>query len=215
MCSPIPTRLQPLPPPPENNMQFESGGVYRQNQIIASLNARYPHFSIFAFYPYNNAHADTSGVGYKPSVAGHAGFDYGRANFDVHNRFVLLGNILAPWQLSFAPFLSVNSGTPYNITTGLGPDRPTISSTRAQRLRPVAARRTPSPPAMAASMPIQSARRRKDHPLQSRHGSQQREPQSARQQGLRIRAADPRRRSGGRWGWRPSWGWWRNRRRAD
>ncbi len=107
-----------LQPPPENNMQFESGGVYRQNQIITSLNARYPHFSIFAFYTYNNAHADTSGVGYNPSVAGHAGFDYGRANFDVHNRFVLLGNILAPWQLSFAPFLSVNSGTPFNITTG-------------------------------------------------------------------------------------------------
>jgi hypothetical protein len=31
---------------------------------------------------------------------------------------VLLGNIPAPWQPSFAPFLSVNSGTPYNITTG-------------------------------------------------------------------------------------------------
>jgi hypothetical protein len=57
-------------------------------------------------------------VGYNPSVAGHPEFDYGRANFDVHNRFVLLGNITAPWRLSFAPFLSVNSGTPYNITTG-------------------------------------------------------------------------------------------------
>jgi len=107
-----------VPVPTQNDMQFESGGVYRQNQIITSVNARYTHFSIFAFYTYNNAHGDTSGVSYTPTVAGHAGLDYGRANFDVHNRFVLLGNIMAPWQLSFAPFLSVNSGTPYNITTG-------------------------------------------------------------------------------------------------
>ncbi len=107
-----------MPPTTENNMQFESGGVYRQNQIITSVTARYTRFSIFAFYQYNDAHADTSGLDDVPSVAGHPGFDYGRANFDVHNRFVLLGNIMAPWQLSFAPFLSVNSGTPYNITTG-------------------------------------------------------------------------------------------------
>ena len=99
-------------------MQFQSGGVYRQNQIIASLTARYSHFSIFSFYTYNNARGDTSGVTYTPSIAGHAGLDYGRASFDVHNRFVLLGSISAPWQLLFAPFLSVNSGTPYNITTG-------------------------------------------------------------------------------------------------
>ena len=106
------------PPKTQNDMQFESGGVYRQNQIITSVTAHYTHFSIFAFYTYNNAHGDTSGVGYTPSVAGHAGFDYGRASFDIHNRFVLLGNILAPWQLSFAPFVSFNSGTPYDITTG-------------------------------------------------------------------------------------------------
>lgn len=107
----------PIPTPVENNMQYQSGGVYRQNQIIASITARYPRFSIFTFYTYNNAKGNTSGVTYIPSVAGDPGFDYGRTNFDVHNRFVILGNITAPWQLSFAPFLSSNSGTPYNITT--------------------------------------------------------------------------------------------------
>ncbi len=99
-------------------MQFQSGGVYRQQQIIASLTARYSRFSIFSFYTYNNAHADTSGVNYSPSVASHPGLDYGRANFDMHNRFVLLGSIIAPWQISFSPFISANSGTPYNLTTG-------------------------------------------------------------------------------------------------
>lgn len=102
----------------ENNLQYQSGGVYRQSQIIASITARYSRFSIFSFYTYNNAKGDTSGVTYTPTVAADPGFDYGRTSFDVHNRFLVLGNISAPWQLSFAPFLSANSGTPYNITTG-------------------------------------------------------------------------------------------------
>jgi hypothetical protein len=108
----------PISAPAENDMQFQSGGVYRQHQLIASFTARYPRFSIFSFYTYNNARGDTSGVTYTPSIAGHAGGDYGRATFDVHNRFVLLGSFIAPWQLSFSPFLSANSGTPYNITAG-------------------------------------------------------------------------------------------------
>jgi hypothetical protein len=108
----------PIAVPAENNMQYQSGGVYRQNQLIASLTARYSRFSLTTFYTLNSAKADTSAVIYTPSIAADPGFDYGRAGFDIHNRLVLLGNISAPWQLSFAPFLSVNSGTPYNITTG-------------------------------------------------------------------------------------------------
>jgi hypothetical protein len=105
--------------PAENNMQFQSGGVYRQTQVIASVTARYQYFSIFSFYTYNNAKGDTSGVSYNPSVASDPGFDYGRTSFDVRSRYILLGSITAPWQLSFAPFLSANSGTPYNVTTNL------------------------------------------------------------------------------------------------
>ena len=92
--------------------------MYRQNQIIASVTARYSRFSLSSFYTFNSAKADTSGVTYTPSIAADPGFDYGRATFDIRHRFVLMGNITAPWQLSFAPFLSANSGTPYNITTG-------------------------------------------------------------------------------------------------
>jgi hypothetical protein len=107
---------EPIAAPTENDMQYQSGGVYRQNQLIASVTARYSRFSLFSFYTYNNARSDTSGVTYTPSIASDPGFDYGRASFDVHNRFLILGNFTAPWKLSFAPFLSVNSGTPYNIT---------------------------------------------------------------------------------------------------
>ena len=108
----------PVGEPAENNMQFQSGGVYRQSQVIASVTARYSRFSLSSFYTYNSAKGDTSGAGYTPSVPGDPGFDYGRASFDIHNRFLILGNFQAPWKVSLSPFLSYNSGAPFNLTTG-------------------------------------------------------------------------------------------------
>jgi Carboxypeptidase regulatory-like domain len=108
----------PLPTATVNDLQYQSGGVYRQNQIIVSGRASYPRFSFFTFYSYNAAKSDTNGVTYTPSVAQAPGLDYGRSSFDVHNRFVLLGNFTAPWGISLSPFLAYNSGTPFNVTVG-------------------------------------------------------------------------------------------------
>ena len=108
----------PLPPAEENNLQYQSGAVYRQNQIIVSGRASYPRFSFFTFYTYNVAKADTSGVTYTPSVAQDPGLDYGRSSFDVHDRFLILGNFSAPYAISLTPFFGYNSGAPYNVTAG-------------------------------------------------------------------------------------------------
>jgi Carboxypeptidase regulatory-like domain len=108
----------PLPAAEENNLQYQSGGVYRQNQLIVSGRASYPRFSFFTFYTYNVAKADTNGVTYTPSVAQNPGLDYGRSSFDVHNRFVILGNFSVPYGISLTPFFAYNSGAPYNISTG-------------------------------------------------------------------------------------------------
>jgi len=108
----------PLPSAQENNLQYQSAGVYRQNQIIVSARASYPRFSFFSFYSYNGAKADTNGVTYVPSVAQNIGLDYGRSSFDVHNRFILLGNFAAPYGIALSPFLAANSGAPYNVTIG-------------------------------------------------------------------------------------------------
>ncbi len=109
---------EPLPTAQINNLQYQSGGVYRQNQIIVSGRASYPKFSFFTFYTYNAAKADTNGVTYTPSVAQDPGLDYGRSSFDVHNRFVILGNFSAPYAISLTPFFAYNSGAPYNVTIG-------------------------------------------------------------------------------------------------
>ncbi|HKR22571.1 MAG TPA: hypothetical protein VJS17_08255, partial [Pyrinomonadaceae bacterium] len=44
--------------------------------------------------------------------------EYGRASGDIRHRFVLTGNIRAPWNISLNPFVIVKSGRPFNITLG-------------------------------------------------------------------------------------------------
>jgi len=102
----------------ENLYQYQSGGVYNQNQIITNFNIRAKNLTLFGFYLFNNAKADTSGADYFPSNQFDPGADYGRSTFDVHNRFLLGGNYQAPFGVSLSPFLVMDSGTPFNITLG-------------------------------------------------------------------------------------------------
>ena len=109
---------QALPAPSASLMQYQSGGVYRQNQLIATVSAHYRRYSLFGFYTYNLAKGDTTGVTYVPSIAQDPGFDYGRTNFDIHHRIVLAGSFLTPLGISLSPAFIYNSGAPYNITIG-------------------------------------------------------------------------------------------------
>jgi Carboxypeptidase regulatory-like domain len=106
------------PLPAQYNYQFQSGGVYKQNQIIVTSNARFRHLSLHASYTFNEAKSDTQGVNYVPSVAQNPGLDYGRAGFGIRNRLFLLGTYSAPHGIVFAPLLAAQSGTPYNLVTG-------------------------------------------------------------------------------------------------
>jgi len=102
----------------ENIYQFQSGGVYNQNQIMINYSVRAQKLSLFGFYMLNFAKADTSGATYFPTNQFNPGADYGRANFDVRNRFLLGGNLQGPFGVSFSPMLVADSGTPFNITIG-------------------------------------------------------------------------------------------------
>jgi hypothetical protein len=102
----------------ENIYQFESGGVYNQNQLTVNYNVKAKRVSLFGFYMLNFAKADTSGATYFPSNQFNPGADYGRANFDVRNRFLLGGNLQGPFGISLSPMLVTDSGQPFNITIG-------------------------------------------------------------------------------------------------
>jgi hypothetical protein len=100
------------------NNQFQSGGVFNQQQIIATSSIRLKKISINSSYTYSQAKSDTQGVNFFPSVAQNPGLDYGRASFGIHSRFFLLGTYNAPHGIIVAPLLSAQSGTPYNFTIG-------------------------------------------------------------------------------------------------
>ncbi len=99
--------------------QFQSEGVFRQNQLLTNFNFRGSrYYSLFGFYALNFAKSDTAGPTSFSSVPYNIGADYGRATFDTRSRLFLGGNISAPHYVSISPFIIAASGTPYNITTG-------------------------------------------------------------------------------------------------
>ena len=102
----------------ENIYQFQSGGVYNQNQLMLNYTVHAKKVSLFGFYVLNSAKADTSGATYFPSQQTNPGADYGRAAFDIGSRFLLGGNYQGPFGISLSPFLVADSGTPFNITVG-------------------------------------------------------------------------------------------------
>ena len=101
--------------------QYQSNGVFNQNQLIANVNYRGKYGSLGSYYVLNFAKSDTSGAGSFASVPNNLAADYGRASFDVRNRVFLFASFPLPHLISVSPFLVAQSGQPYNITSGLDP----------------------------------------------------------------------------------------------
>ncbi len=106
------------PEPAEFNYQFQSGGFYRQNQLIFTANVQLKRFIFTGTYLINEAKSDTQGVNYVPSVAANPGFDYGRAIFGYRQRLTFLNSYSGPWGIVYASLLTAQSGVPYNLTIG-------------------------------------------------------------------------------------------------
>ena len=106
------------PTPSVYDNQFESGGIFKQQQLIATANIRLRKISVRSSYTYSQARSDTQGVNFFPSVAQDPSLDYGRASFGIHHRFFLLATYNAPHGIIVAPLLGAQSGTPYNLTIG-------------------------------------------------------------------------------------------------
>ncbi len=117
---------------PVPQYQFESGGVFNQDQFIANFNMRLSSkLTIFSFYTYGHANSDTFGATSFPSdpVRGVAA-DYGRSNFDIRHRLFLGGTVSLPHGFRVSPFMVANSGAPFNITTGLDENGDSIFNDR-------------------------------------------------------------------------------------
>ncbi len=88
--------------------------VFKQNQLITSINARLtPTLSLIGFYSLNFANADTGTA----SNSYNLNQDYARASFVKRQMVFLMGNYTGKWGITYNPFLVVQSGRPFNITT--------------------------------------------------------------------------------------------------
>lgn len=103
----------------ENIYQYQSEGIFRQNQVVLNTTIRAgAKISLNAYYSLNFANSDTAGANSFQSNPYNLLADYGRAAFDIRSRFFIGGTITAPWGLRLSPFLTASSGTPYNVTLG-------------------------------------------------------------------------------------------------
>ena len=98
---------------------MESSGIYNQNQIIANVNSKVNSgLSLFGFYVYNRARSNTDGIGTFPANPYDFSGEYGPASTDVHHRVTVGGSINLKWAVRISPFVVVQSGAPFDITTG-------------------------------------------------------------------------------------------------
>ncbi len=99
--------------------QYESTGTLDQNRLSVNVrNMSSRRFSLFANYNLGFSRSTSDGSGSFPAYSYDLGDEWGRSSSDVRHNFVVGGNINAPWGFSFSPFIMLNSGRPFNITTG-------------------------------------------------------------------------------------------------
>lgn len=103
----------------DNIYQYESSGVFKQNELIVNGTIRMgSKLSLFGWYVLNDARANTSGAASFPSNQYNIQQDYGRTDYDIRHRLFFGGTVGLPYAFRVSPFLIASSGVPFNITTG-------------------------------------------------------------------------------------------------
>jgi hypothetical protein len=98
---------------------MESSGLYNQNQLLVNMTTKVNSaISLTGSYVLNKAMSNTDGVGTFPANPYDYSGEYGPAATDVRHRVTLSGSINTRWNIRFSPLLSLQSGAPFDITTG-------------------------------------------------------------------------------------------------
>jgi hypothetical protein len=99
--------------------QMESSGIYNQNQIVANINTRLKQgVSLFGFYVLNHAMSNSDGIDTVPANPYSLSGEYGPAATDVRHRVTFGGSVNTRWNLRVSPFVIVQSGAPFDLSTG-------------------------------------------------------------------------------------------------
>ncbi|HET7840386.1 MAG TPA: hypothetical protein VFM21_02210, partial [Terriglobia bacterium] len=101
-----------------NIYQYETAGLFNQNQLISNFNIRAgTKFSMNGFYTLSYAKSNAVGGGF-PMNQYNIRQDYGPAPFIVRHQVFLGGSMGLPKGFRLSPFMMVSSGRPYNLTIG-------------------------------------------------------------------------------------------------
>jgi hypothetical protein len=119
--------LRPYGATAGNLFLYESGGRMNQHIVIANFNTRFSrNVSLMGNYSLTYA-KDLPGT---PSNPYNFNQDWGRSSLDRRHRFQLIGTVSAPWGLRLSPFVTVQSGSPYDVLTGRDLNGDTITNDR-------------------------------------------------------------------------------------
>ncbi len=114
-----------------NIFEYESNGRFNQQQLNVNINNRFSRmFTLSANYSLNNAKSDTDGMWSFPVNQYDLSGEYARSTQDIRHRFTLYGSFNLPWRISLSPNFIINSGRPFNITTGRDTNGDTIFTER-------------------------------------------------------------------------------------
>jgi len=104
---------------PGPDFQMVSNGRYNQNQMIVNVTSKVSSaISINGSYTLNRAMSDTDGVGTFPASPYTTQGDYGPAATDIRQRVSLTTSLNTKWNVRISPLLNLQSGAPFDITTG-------------------------------------------------------------------------------------------------
>jgi hypothetical protein len=125
--TPLPGSFNPLLPLSATNGVFpygynaghisdhESGGIFRQNILMMNFNTRFSRrVSLFGNYSLTYA-KDLPG---SPMDPYNFALDYGRSSFDQRHQFQVSGSVIGPKGIRIAPFITMRTGSPYDVLTG-------------------------------------------------------------------------------------------------
>ena len=112
----------------EDIYQYETSGIFKQTQLTVNANTRLnSHFQLQGYYVFGEAHTNANGF---PMNQYNDNLDWGRASFDIRHRGYFGGAVGLPYKLNLNPFVTMQSGAPFNITTGQAFDGDGITNTR-------------------------------------------------------------------------------------
>jgi hypothetical protein len=111
----------PRPDPSAGDIyQFESTGIMNQNRFNVNLRSNFSQrVTLWGNYSLGFSKSDSDGAFSFPAYSYDLADEYGRSSFDIRHSVNFGGNINLPWGVSMSPFITANSGRPFNITRGI------------------------------------------------------------------------------------------------